>query len=236
MHQGQATERDVNSASARVGFDDLNETVSGFMQVLFPAVGGWNFFYTPEEGDQVVTERLPNGKEEGYILGKVYTGNRMPQKGKPNVFKMVSKDGKNLFEFDANEGTLNLTVDQDGKIKFKNVEFEVYETTDWVTKFLNILATEHACLTTKELDVESDNPMGFQGTKTQLGSGALIVLYKALLVALRKNPILIPPAPIPPGMPVFPTPIFINMFLFRLINDFIAALEQAIANTEKVLK
>jgi phage baseplate assembly protein gpV len=78
LHQGQTTERDVKSASARVGFDDLSGTVSGFMQVLFPAAGGWNFFYTPKEGDQVVVSRLPNGAEEGYILGKVYTAGKMP--------------------------------------------------------------------------------------------------------------------------------------------------------------
>jgi len=233
---GQVVNRIINKAAARVARDDLKGHVSGELQVLFPAVGGWNFNYTPEIGDHVVTLEQPNGRVEGYIAGKVYTGNKMPQKGKPNTFQMVSDNGKNFFEFDADNGTLNLTVDQDGKLKFKNVEVEVEETTDWITKFLNILAKEHACLITKELDIESDKPMGFQGTGLQLGKDTLIVFYKALLTALRKNPILIPPAPIPPGMPVLPTPIFINMFLYRLINDFISALEQVIANTEKVLK
>jgi hypothetical protein len=39
LHQGQATERNVKSASARVGFDDLAGTVSSFLQVLFPLPG-----------------------------------------------------------------------------------------------------------------------------------------------------------------------------------------------------
>ena len=127
LHQGQATERDVKSASARVGFDDLGGTVSGFFQVIFPAAGGWNFFWTPKEGDQVVTSRLPNGIEEGYIHGKVYTAGKMPQGGAPNIILMVSENGKNIVRFDADKGTLDLICDQTGKLKFKNLDIEVKE-------------------------------------------------------------------------------------------------------------
>jgi len=129
LHQGQATQRDVNSASARVGYDDLSGTVSGFMQVLFPAAGGWNFFWTPKEGNQVVTSRLPNGAEEGYILGQVYTAGKMPQGGKPNIILIVSDDGKNIVRFDADNGTLDLICDQKGTLKFKNLDIKVKEHT-----------------------------------------------------------------------------------------------------------
>ena len=137
FHQGQTTERNVDSASARVGFDDLGATVSGFMQVLFPAIGGWNVFYTPKVGDQTVVSRLPNGTEEGYILGKVYTANKMPQGGKENIILLISDDGKNIIRFDADEGTLDLIVDQDGKLKFKNLDIEVDEHTHFKTKTLH---------------------------------------------------------------------------------------------------
>jgi phage baseplate assembly protein gpV len=142
LHQGQTTERNIESASARTGFDDLGNTVSGFMQVLFPAAGGWNFFYTPKEGDQVVVSRLPNGSEEGYILGKVYTAGKMPQGGAKNIILLVSDDGKNIVRFDADNGTLDLVVDQDGKLKFNNLDIEVKNHTHIKTKTLHLEVEE----------------------------------------------------------------------------------------------
>lgn len=127
LRQGQATERDVATATARVAMDDLNGTVSGKMQVLFPAIGGWNCFWTPKEGDHVVISRLPNGASEGYIQGKVYTGNKMPQGGKPNIILLVSDDGKNVIRFDADKGTLDLVVDQDYSTKANNLIIEIKE-------------------------------------------------------------------------------------------------------------
>jgi phage baseplate assembly protein gpV len=142
IHQGQTTERNVNSATARVGFDDLNGTVSGYMQILFPAAGGWNFFYTPKEGDQVVVSRLPNGTEEGYILGKVYTAGKMPQGGAPNIILLVSDDGKNIVRFDADKGTLDLVCDQNGTLKFKNLDIEIKEHTHIKTKTFHMEVEE----------------------------------------------------------------------------------------------
>jgi phage baseplate assembly protein gpV len=221
LHQGQTTERDVKSASARVGFDDLAGTVSGFMQVLFPAAGGWNFFYTPKEGDQVVVSRLPNGAEEGYILGKVYTAGKMPQGGADNIILIVSDDGKNLVRFDADKGTLDLTVDQNGTLKFKNLEISVKNNTH---------------LATDDLDIESKEPIGFSGTKTQLGADVLQVFFDDLKAAIQRNPVVIPPSSWPKGAPVPPAPPIINMFLNGLIEDIAAAIEKAKESCKKALK
>jgi len=136
LHHGQVSERDVKSASARVAMDDFDGLVSGKMQVLFPAVGGWNIFYTPKEGDHVVMSRLPNGAQEGHILGKVYTANKMPQGGAPDIILLVSDDGKNVVRFDAKAGTLDLICDQKGSFKTKNLDIEVKETTKIQTKDL----------------------------------------------------------------------------------------------------
>ena len=127
MRQGQVSERDVNTATARVASDDLNGHVSGKMQVLFPAIGGWNCFWTPKEGDHVVISKLPNGSSEGYVTGKVYTGNKMPQGGEPNIILLVSDNGKNVVRFDADKGTLDLIVDQDAKVMCNTLNIEVKE-------------------------------------------------------------------------------------------------------------
>jgi phage baseplate assembly protein gpV len=165
LHQGQATERNVNSASARVGFDDLAGTVSGFMQVLFPAAGGWNFFYTPKEGDQVVVSRLPNGAEEGYILGKVYTAGKMPQGGAKNIILMVSDNGKNIIRFDADNGTLDLVCDQACTMKFNSLDIEVKELTKIKTKNLDIEVEELTKWQSKEWDEVVD-----EGKTTKSGT------------------------------------------------------------------
>jgi len=221
LHQGQATERDVKSAAARVGFDDLGGTSSGLMQVLFPAAGGWNFFFTPKEGDQVVVSRLPNGAEEGYILGKVYTAGKMPQGGEPNILLIVSDDGKNVIKLDADKGTLDLIIDQGGKLKLKNLEFEVEEKT---------------ALTTDDLDIESAEPVGLQGKETQLGAGVLQVFFDDLIAAVTRNPVLIPPAPLPPGAPVPPVPPLINMHLNGVWQDIVEAAQKAKQACAKALK
>jgi phage baseplate assembly protein gpV len=236
LHQGQATERDVKSASARVGFDDLNGSLSAFLQVLFPATGGWNIFYTPKEGDHVVVSRLPNGAEEGYILGKVYTAGKMPQGGADNIILMVSDNGKNLVKFDADKGTLDLTVDQNGTLRFKNLEISVKENTHWITNTLDIEVEKNTYLTTDDLDIESEKPIGFSGTKTELGTDVLQVFFDDLKAAVQRNPVVIPPAPWPKGVPVPPAPPIINMFLNGLITDIVAAIEKAKASCKKALK
>jgi phage baseplate assembly protein gpV len=236
LHQGQATERNVKSASARVGFDDLAGTVSSFLQFLFPAAGGWNFFYTPKEGDQVVVSRLPNGTEEGYILGKVYTAGKMPQGGADNIILMVSDDGKNLVKFDADKGTLDLTVDQNGTLRFKNLEISAKENAHLTVNTLDIEVKENTHLTTDDLDIKSENPIGFSGAKTELGTDVLQVFFDDLKAAVQRNPVVIPSAPWPKGAPVPPAPPIINMFLNGLIVDIVAAIEKAKASCKKALK
>jgi phage baseplate assembly protein gpV len=156
LHQGQVTERNIKSASARVGFDDLAGTVSSFLQVLFPAAGGWNFFYTPKEGDQVVVSRLPNGAEEGYILGKVYTAGKMPQGGEPNIILLVSDNGKNVIKFDADKGTLDLICDQDCSLKANNLDIEVKEHADIKANTASVKAEESATVKANKVLVEGN--------------------------------------------------------------------------------
>ncbi|MCL2210777.1 MAG: hypothetical protein FWB95_02525 [Treponema sp.] len=140
--------------------DDLGGYVSGKMQVLFPAIGGWNCFWTPKEGDHVVISRLSNSKSEGYVTGKVYTGNKMPQGGAPNIILLVSDDGKNVIRFDADNGTLDLIVDQDASVKCKNINIEVSETAIINTKNAEVTVEENATVEVKKeanITVETAN-------------------------------------------------------------------------------
>jgi phage baseplate assembly protein gpV len=245
LHQAQASERDVNSASARVAMDDLGGTVSAKLQVLFPAAGGWNFFWTPKEGDHCVIEKLSNGSQEGYVLGKVYTGNKMPQGGEPNIILIVSDDGKNVIRFDADKGTLDLVVDQTMTEKIKNVETEIEENRKTKIGIDDDLAIEGNQTTEvtgksghKSADTSfvSDAPMGVQGTSTELGADVLQVFFDDLIKAVTRNPVIIPPAPLPPGAPVPPVPPLINMHLKGVWDDIEKAAKKAKESCAKALK
>jgi len=155
LRQGQASERDVDTATARVTMDDLNGTVSGKLQVLFPAAGGWNFFWTPKEGDHVVVSKLPNGTQEGYVIGKVYTGNKMPQGGEPNIILIVSDDGKNVVKFDADNGTLDLIVDQTASIKCNALNIEVKKDLTIKSETADITVEKKATIKAESADIET---------------------------------------------------------------------------------
>jgi len=245
LHQGQATERDVKSASARVGFDDLGGTASGFLQVLFPAVGGFNCFWTPKEGDQVVTIKLPNGNEEGYVLGKVYTANKMPQGGAPNIILIVSDDVKNFIRFDADNGTFDIVVDQTMTEKMNNAITEIKENRDTeigVDDNLLIEGNQETIVsgnskhTSADTDIQSDAPVGLEGTNTLLGADVLQVFFDDVIKAVTRNPVLVPPSPLPPDAPVPPVPPLINMHLKGVWTDIEAACNKAKTACKKALK
>jgi phage baseplate assembly protein gpV len=180
IRQGQVSERDVKSATARVAMDDLGGHVSGKMQVLFPAIGGWNCFWTPKENDHVVMCRLPNGQEEGYVLGKVYTGRKMPQGGEPNILLLVSDNGKNVIKFDADKGTLDLIVDQDAKVKCKTLNIEVSEgaiikakTADvTIEEKANVEIKDEATIKVKTANIEATSEATVKSPKVTIDSAA----------------------------------------------------------------
>jgi len=245
VQQGQVSERDVKSATARVAMDDLGGHVSGKLQILFPAMGGWNMFYTPKEGDHVVISRLPNGQEEGYVLGKVYTAKKMPQGGEPNIILIVSDDGKNVIRFNADKGTLDLVVDQTKNEKFNNVETVINEnrkTEIGIDDNLTIEGNQTTEVTGKsdhksaDTSLVSDKPIGMKGTSTELGTDVLQVFFDDVIAAVTRNPVLIPPAPLPKGAPVPPVPPVINMHLKAVWADIEAAAKKAKESCAKALK
>jgi len=245
MQQGQVSESDVNSATSRVAMDDLGGHVSGKLQILFPAIGGWNVFYTPKAGEHVVISRLPNGQEEGYVLGKVYTANKMPQGGEPNVLLIVSNDGKNVIRFNAEKGTLDLIVDQTKNEKINNVETEIKEnrkTEIGGNDDLTIEGNQTVEVTGKsdhksaDTSLVSDKPIGMKGTSTELGTDVLQVFFDDVIAAVTRNPVLIPPAPLPKGAPVPPVPPIINMHLKAVWDDIAKAATKAKASCAKALK
>ena len=182
LHVGQVSANNVDAASARVGFDDLSESVSAHAQVVFPACGHWNLYYTPRVGDHVLMSRLQNGIEEGHILGKVYTAGKLPQNGAEGILSIVSDDGKNVIRLDAINGTMDVFIDQGGTLKWKTLDMETAETskvtvgTSSETEIgtnADIKVGQHLGVKADDTDINSNKPVGLTGGGVQLGSGNL---------------------------------------------------------------
>jgi hypothetical protein len=91
-------------------------------------------------------------------------------------------------------------------------------------------------LVTLDTFIESEAPVGIEGTKTQLGGGALQPYWSAETSAWTQWPVFIPPIPWPPGLPVPPAPPIICMALNGLKNAILQADTTAKASCAKAIK
>jgi len=65
-------------ATARVLFTDRDDTTSKEIPLMFLHTKGMRIYAMPEVGEQVLCLFLPNGHEEGYILGAYYNDEYKP--------------------------------------------------------------------------------------------------------------------------------------------------------------
>lgn len=65
-------------ATARVLFTDRDDSTSKEIPLMFLHTKGMRIYAMPEVGEQVVCLFLPNGHEEGYILGAYYNDEYKP--------------------------------------------------------------------------------------------------------------------------------------------------------------
>jgi hypothetical protein len=169
----------------------------------------------------------------------------MPQGGAENIILIVSDDGKNIIRFDADKGMLDLVVDQTGTEKYNNLEITINK--NRVTKIgidddLTIEGNQTTEVTgnskhvSADTDIESEAPVGLQGTETKLGADVLQIFFDDLIQAVTRNPVIIPAAPLPQGAPVPPIPPIINMHLKGVWSDIVTAATKAKASCAKALK
>jgi hypothetical protein len=118
--------------------------------------------------------------------------------------------------------TLTTTVDKDVKETFK-----ANETTE---------VTGNSKHKSANTDIESNSPVGLKGSGTQLGGGVLQPYWDKEKQAWSQWPLIIPPAPWPPGVPVPPAPPIICMALNGIKNMILAADTAAKASGALALK
>jgi len=113
---GQVSSVNAKTCSCRVAFDDLTDIgapmTSYPLQIVQRRTVKCQKFDLPEVGEHVLCLFLPNGNQEGFVLGSFYTANNLPAYpiddkdlvGKAGIYRTHYDDDTEV-EFDLNTST-----------------------------------------------------------------------------------------------------------------------------------
>jgi phage baseplate assembly protein gpV len=122
LQNGQISSVSHETATSRTAFDDMAQpdgeaTVSGSLQMLFPAMGLWQVVWSPKEGDHVTVARAADSVQEGVILGTRYTARNLPKGAGEGLVTILTIDGENYLQLDA-QGSLLMKLTKSADIEF----------------------------------------------------------------------------------------------------------------------
>ena len=104
---GRITSVDEKKHTARVQFTDRDEMVSWDLPVLVPSTVDPQDYGLPVENTDVVCVFLPNGQQQGFIIGAFYTDENPPPITDRKKYLRKFRDGT---EIEADKETGNVTV------------------------------------------------------------------------------------------------------------------------------
>lgn len=121
---GQVSSIDAGKGTARVQLPDSGKVISHNLPVLFSKTQDDKFYTMPDVGEQVLCVFLPNGLEQGFILGAIYSQMDSPPVNDPDKTHIKFKDGT-VLEYDRAAhklsgqvvGDIDLTATKSAKIK-----------------------------------------------------------------------------------------------------------------------
>lgn len=106
---GEVSSVNAAAGTARVVFDDENSLVSNDLQVLQKNTINNKDYYMPDVGEDVICLFLPNGIEEGFILGSVYAGEITPPESSCNKRTVVFSDDTKI-SYDRETHILSVNI------------------------------------------------------------------------------------------------------------------------------
>ncbi|AIF51262.1 phage baseplate assembly protein V [Pelosinus sp. UFO1] len=104
---GTVTAIDEVKQLIRVTFDDLDDTVSPWMQVAARGVSKDDDYWVPDIDEQVQCMFMPTGNAEGYVLFSVRGANNVPRAGKMGRRYIKFADGSSV-EHDRESSTMTI--------------------------------------------------------------------------------------------------------------------------------
>ncbi len=105
----EVVEVDENFHRVRVKLLDRQSMVTGFLPVLVPFGKDTYAYGLPKVGDSVLVVFLPQGLEDGFVLGSFYHLEKTPPSAGIGKFYKKFKDGT-LIEYDENAHLLTVSV------------------------------------------------------------------------------------------------------------------------------
>lgn len=135
---GEVSSVDYENGTARVVFDDEEGYVSNDLQVIQKNTIENQDYWMPDVGEDVLCLFIPNGEEDGFILGSFYADEIKPPKSGENKRYVKFKDEAEV-EYDwsthkltivigktkivADESSVNISGSSNIKVEVPNIDF-----------------------------------------------------------------------------------------------------------------
>lgn len=135
---GEVSSVDYENGTARVVFDDEEGFVSNDLQVLQRNTQDNQDFWMPDVGEDVVCLFLPNGMEDGFIVGSFYADEITPPESGENKRYVKFKDESEIeydwekhrlfarvgkTQVEVTENSVQISGAENVKVSVPNIEF-----------------------------------------------------------------------------------------------------------------
>lgn len=110
---GIVSSTDDAGPTVRVKFTDRDDVVSYDLSVLMKNTKKNKDYWIPEVNEQVLCLFLPNGIEQGFVLGSLYSKETLPPASSKDKRKTLFEDGTSV-EYDRATHTLTVDVPASG--------------------------------------------------------------------------------------------------------------------------
>lgn len=121
---GQISSSNAGNNGVRVAFDDMSgptgdKFVSGEMQQVQHNTVNAKNMTLPEVGEHVLCISLPNGDQEGFVIGSFYSASNLPKGNGPGLYQTLYQDGT-LIEYDLNTNTARIRTEHTVEVECKD--------------------------------------------------------------------------------------------------------------------
>jgi phage baseplate assembly protein V len=164
---GEVVETDPEKCMVRVKFLDVDEFVSGWLQVLQQQTLKNKHYYMPDIDEVVACIYLGNGPIAGFVMGAVYNTEDTPPYNGQDIYYTEYED-KTLFQYERRlhemqinlKGNINATVDgneggEESETADGTADFAVKDAITIKGKSLTVTVEEGKVIEAKEITIKA---------------------------------------------------------------------------------